>query len=112
MRWTNIALFYENNGKRMNHATVMNSCKQYPEYKRINKKLKEVKDTFTFKDNLNYDQIDRVHYLENKCNSCETKLKEPLVKLVRNIPKDKFEAVEKQIELLKKSWDWKKTKSV
>jgi len=112
MRWTNIALFYEKNGKRMNHATVMNSCKQYPEYKRINKKLKEVQDTFTFKDNLNYDEIDRIHYLENKCNSCETKLKEPLVKLVRNIPKDKFEAVEKQIELLKKSWDWKKTKSV
>jgi hypothetical protein len=107
MRWTNIALFYENNGKRMTHATVMNSCKQYPEYKRINKKLKEVQDTFTFKDNLNYDQIDRVHYLENKCNSCETKLNEPLVKLVRDIPKDRTTDVEENIKRLIKAWEWK-----
>jgi len=107
MRWTNIALFYENNGKRMTHATVMNSCKQYPEYKRINKKLKQVQDTFTFKDNLNYDQIDRVHYLENKCNSCETKLNEPLVKLVRDIPKEKTADVEENIKRLIKAWEWK-----
>ena len=107
MRWTNIALFYENNGKRMTHATVMNSCKQYPEYKRINKKLKQVQDTFTFKDNLNYDQIDRVHYLENKCNSCETKLNEPLVKLVRDIPKEKTADVEENIKRLMKAWEWK-----
>ena len=115
MRWTNIALFYENNGKRMTHATVMNSCKQYPEYKRINKKLKEVQDTFTFKDNLNYDQIDRVHYLENKVTNLENKNLElknkfnhPMYKVIRDVPDSLVDEVGQKLKLWEKSLEWKK----
>jgi len=107
MRWTNIAVFFRSQGKDMDHATVMHSTRQYKMYKKHNKKLEEIENIFTFKSNLNYDEIDRIHYLENKCNSCETKLKEPLVKLVRDIPKEKTADVEENIKRLMKAWEWK-----
>jgi len=107
MRWTNIAVFFRSQGKDMDHATVMYSTRQYKMYKKHNKKLEEIEKIFTFKSDLNYDEIDRIHYLENKCNSCETKLKEPLVKLVRDIPEDRTADVEENIKRLMKAWEWK-----
>lgn len=108
MRWTNIALFYENNGKRMTHANVINSYKQYKEYKRTNKKLEEVENMFTFISDLSYDEIDRLHYLEKKCKLYEEKLNNPLYKLIQDIPADKMGQAKNKILLLKKSWEWKK----
>ena len=34
MRWIAIALFYNSQGKPMDHANAMNSFKQYPVYKK------------------------------------------------------------------------------
>ena len=89
MRWLNIALFFKSRGKPIHHATLIYSNRQYRMYKKTNKNLKEIENLFSFKFNLTYDEIDRIHYLEQKCNNCEKKLDEPLVKLVNKVPKNK-----------------------
>ncbi len=48
MGWTRIADFYKDNGKKMNHATVMHSVKSYPFYKQHNKKLQKLEGCFNF----------------------------------------------------------------
>ena len=74
MRWTLIAKFFAENNKTMTHATCIHSVKNYKMYKKTNKRLYEIEKLFTFRSKLNMDQIDRVHYLENKCKLLETKL--------------------------------------
>ena len=74
----------------------MHAVKNYKMYKKTNKKLDEIEKLFTFKSKLSIDEIDRVHYLENKCKLLESKYKSPLFELIRNIPEDKeTEAIEK-----------------
>ena len=75
MRWTNIALFFNNQGKQMTHATAIHSCKIYPNYKKNNKKLIELENSFSWKSDLTHDEIDKIHYLENKVKNLEEKLK-------------------------------------
>lgn len=74
MRWINIAKFFSNNGKNMTHATAIHSYNMYPLYKKHNKKLKEFEKKFSWKSNLNYDEIDKIHYLENKVKNLQEKL--------------------------------------
>ena len=78
MRWTLIAKFFSDNNKTMTHATCMHAVKNYKMYKKTNKKLDEIEKLFTFKSKLSIDEIDRVHYLENKCKLLESKYKSPL----------------------------------
>jgi chromosomal replication initiation ATPase DnaA len=75
LRWTNIALFFRNNGKSMNHATVIHNCNMFHKYKKKTDLL-DVLKSFKFKSNLSFDEIDRIHYLENKCKNLEAKLKD------------------------------------
>ena len=74
MRWINIAKFFSNNGKNMTHATAIHSCNMYPAYKKNNKKLKEFEKIFSWKSNLTYDEIDKIHYLENQVKNLSQKL--------------------------------------
>lgn len=74
MRWTNIALFFKSQGKPINHATVIHSKRLYTLYKKTNKKLEEIENSFSFRSNLSVDEIDRVHYLENKCKNLQTQV--------------------------------------
>ncbi len=76
MRWINIANFFSNNGKPMTHATAIHSCKMYPVYKKHNKNLHDLEKMFSWKSNLTYDEIDKVHYLENKVKNLEQKIEE------------------------------------
>ena len=113
MRWTNIALFFKSQGKAMNHATVMHSIKHYKMYKESNNKLKDIEKMFFFKSNLNIDEIDRVHYLENKCKNLQQKLEvyeastNPLIDLISQIPKNREDEAIEKLELLLKGWKWK-----
>ena len=115
MRWTYIANYFKAEGKDMHHATIMYLVKMYPMYKEHNKKLGAIEEMFSFKSSLNYDEIDKIHYLQSKCVNLENKYKEfkdklesPLVKLLEGIPKNKFSEVEKRIQLLKNSWKWQR----
>ena len=83
MRWTNIALFLKSQGKPVNHATVIHSKKLYNLYKQTNKRLGEIEKMFFFKSSLSVDEIDRVHYLENKCKNLEEKIEKLITKKVR-----------------------------
>ena len=58
MRWVNIAKYFEDNGKHMNHANAIHLFKMYPIYKRDNKQLSVIEQLFIFKSQLNYDEID------------------------------------------------------
>lgn len=107
MRWTLIAKFFSDNNKTMTHATCMHAVKNYKMYKKTNKKLDEIEKLFTFKSKLSIDEIDRVHYLENKCKLLESKYKSPLFELIRNIPEDKETEAIERIGLMLSGWDWK-----
>ena len=102
MRWVNIALFLKANNKPVNHATLIHSVKNF---EKDNKKIQEIYNIFSFRSNLGVDEIDRIHYLENKCSTLQKKLENPLVKLVIEVPndRDKIESIERVV----KSWKWK-----
>ena len=107
MRWTNIALFYTKNGKPTTHATTIHSCLDYEMHKTHNKKLQEIENMFMFKSDLEYDEIDRIHYLENKCNNLEKKLQKPVIKLLNSLSPEKEILIEQEIPKIIKGWEWK-----
>tara|TARA_R110002020_G_scaffold379543_2_gene590833 strand:+ start:112 stop:585 length:474 start_codon:yes stop_codon:yes gene_type:complete len=108
MRWIAIALFYNSQGKSMDHANAMNSYKQYAGYKKKHKKLAKLEKLFTFKSDLIYDEINEIHYLKNKVSRLENKFtKNPLIQAVKKIPKEKQKEAAERIELLIQSWSWK-----
>jgi N-glycosylase/DNA lyase len=107
MRWTYIAKFFSDNNKTMTHATCMHAVRNYKMYKKTNKKLDEIEKLFTFKSKLNIDEIDRVHYLENKCKLLESKYQSPLYEMIRNIPEDKETEAIERIGLMLEGWNWK-----
>ena len=127
MRWTNIANFFTSMGKKTDHASVIHLVKMYPIYKKSNIELAELESCFQFKSDLNYDEIDRIHYLQNeyrKLSEKNQKLKKDiksikaqkqnpttdydrLLYLFKDIPKDKIDEVIERVNLLKKSWSWK-----
>ena len=108
MRWLNIAKFFNDNNKTMTHASCIHAFNNYKMYKKTNEKLKELENLFTFKSNLTIDQIDRVHYLENKCKLMEKKYDTDLLKLVLDIPESKEDEAEERIKLIINGWNWKK----
>ena len=115
MRWTNIAYYFESMGKTMNHATVIHLVKNYETYKMYNKSLQEIEDTFNFKSELNYDEIDKIHYLQGKCDNFERKYldlrnkvkNDPIMNVLHDIPKDKLNEIIEKVSLWKQSWNWK-----
>ena len=114
MRWTFIASFFISQGKHMDHANCMHLVKMYPIYRQGNKTLETIEKTFVFNSKIPLDEIDKVNYLENKYESLESEylkqkeqLKNPLVKLVIDIPNDKLVDAKDRIKLMKKSWEWK-----
>ena len=111
MRWTLIAKFFADNNKTMTHATCMHSFRNYSMYQKHNKDLKEIENLFTFSSDINIDQIDRVHYLENKCRLLETKLNKTLdgklAKLISQIPENRETEAVERIGMLIKGWKWK-----
>ena len=111
MRWVNIAKFFSNNGKKMTHATAIHSHKMYSVYKKHNKKLSEIERMFSWKSDLTYDEIDRIHYLESKVKNLEYKLevqfKHPLINLLKTIPEKRYDETYERIRNIVKSWDWK-----
>lgn len=111
MSLTNISKFFKSQGKPMNHATVIHSLKNYEMYKTSNKLLKEIEDMFTIKTSMNFKEINRVTYLENKCADLEKELKtlkgdSTLFQLLDRIPKEREQETILKIELLIKGWDW------
>jgi len=107
MRWTAISNFFTDNNKPMTHASAIHAVKTYPINKKHNKKLLEYERMFQFKSDLNYDQIDKIHYLENKVRNLEKKLVHPLLGIIKDIPEDKYDEVLEFVERLKKGWAWK-----
>jgi hypothetical protein len=115
MRWINIAAYFESMGKSMNHATAIHLVKMYPTYRRYNEQLKEFEGCFNFKSELKYDEIDKIHYLQSKCDNLEKKYivlkksieKNPTLKVLHDIPNERLGELIEKIDLWKKSWEWK-----
>ena len=80
MRWKNIVLFYDQNGKKINMANVMHSYKKYPYYQQQNSELINLQSQFVFDPDISYDEINQIDYLEKKCKRLEKKLEEQLNK--------------------------------
>ena len=80
MRWKNIVLFYDRNGKKINMANVMHSYKKYDDYKKQNPVLDDLQKSFVFDTYTNYDEVNKIDYLEKKCRRLEKKLEEQLNK--------------------------------
>lgn len=107
MRWINIANFFQDNGKHITHATVINAVNKYSTNKRYNSSLEDVEKHFVFKEDFTVDEINKVKYLENKCEKLQEKLDLPLVKLVIRIPKYREEEALSFIRRVVKSFEWK-----
>ena len=107
MRWTSIAYFFQENGKHITHATVINSVNTYPSNKKYNKNLGRIENIFTFKDDIHIDEINKVQYLEDRCEKLQSQLDFPLVKLVKRIPKHREEEALTFVRNLVKSFEWK-----
>jgi|TARA_R110000787_G_scaffold36216_2_gene92685 hypothetical protein len=112
MSLTNISKFFKSQGKPMNHATVIHSLKNYDMYKASNKLLKEIEDMFTIKTSMNFKEINRVTYLEDKCIQLENQIttlkgNSPLYELIGKIPKNREEEAVTRIDLIIKSWVWR-----
>lgn len=115
MRWTNISLYFKSEGKTMHHATAIHSVKMYPIYRKYNNDLQELERCFNFKSELQYDEIDKLHYLQGKFDNLESKyikLQEsiknnPILKVLEEIPEDCIDEIIEKIDLVKKSWKWK-----
>jgi hypothetical protein len=115
MRWIHIAQFYIDNGKNYDHSTALYSSNKYHLNAQHNPKLKEIEEIFTFKSDLCYDKIDRVHYLENKVTNLENKNLElknkfnhPMYKVIRDVPDSLVDEVGQKLKLWEKSLKWKK----
>ena len=89
----------------------MHAYKMYPIHKKYNNKLNEYEKLFTFKSDLTYDEIDRIHYLENKVRNLEHKLdeehKHPLINLLKTIPEKRYDETYERLRAVVRSWDWK-----
>tara|TARA_R110000764_G_C10937372_1_gene375728 strand:+ start:279 stop:746 length:468 start_codon:yes stop_codon:yes gene_type:complete len=108
MRWLNIAKFFNDNNKSMTHASCIHAFNNYKMYKKTNSKLLDIENLFSFKSNLSIDEIDRVHYLENKCKLLEKKNDSDLLKLVKEIPEEKETEALNRISLMLRGWEWNK----
>jgi len=126
---THIANFFESKGKSMDHATVIHAVKRYSTYRATNNNLKIHESCFKFKNNneIDYDAINRIAFLQNKCKKIEkrnnelkrsiqdlnykkktfTKDEVKILMLVEGLPKTKIKEVLERINLLKQSWSWK-----
>jgi len=107
MRWTSIAEFFQDNGKHITHATVINAVNTYPTNKKFNSNLSRLEGYFTFKNDIHVDEINKVKYLEDKCEKLQHKLDLPLVKLVSRIPKYREEEALGFVRNIVKSFEWK-----
>ena len=76
MRWKNIVLFYDQNGKKINMANVMHSYKKFPYYQNHNSELIKLQSQFLFDPDISHDEIDKISYLEKKCKRLEKKIEE------------------------------------
>ena len=108
MRWLNIAKFFNDNNKSMTHASCIHAFNNYKMYKKTNSKLEDIENLFSFKSGLTIDEIDRVHYLENKCKLLEKKNDSKLSKLLKQIPESKESEAEERISLMLRGWEWNK----
>ena len=126
---THIANFFESKGKSMDHSTVIHAVKMYSIYSANNNNLKIHESCFKFKNNneIDYDAINRIAFLQNKCKKIEkrnnelkrsiqdlnykkktfTKDEVKILMLVEGLPKTKIKEVLERINLMKQSWSWK-----
>ena len=126
---THIANFFESKGKSMDHATVIHAVKRYSIYSANNNNLKIHESCFKFKNNneIDYDAINRIAFLQNKCKKIEKRNNElkrsiqdlnykkktfttdevKILMLVEGLPKTKIKEVLERINLMKQSWSWK-----
>lgn len=126
LRWTSIANFFTSMGKKTDHATVIHLVNMYPLYKKDSLDLEELESLFVFKDEDNFDELDRINFLKGKVKLLTEKNKDLKRKIkfmpnpkngssvvnlfydiLKDIPEDKVNDVIKRIELFKKSWSWK-----
>ena len=111
MRWTYISELFEKNGKHMNHSTAMHLVKMYPKYRNKNIKLGRLEKRFYFTDNVPFDEIDKIEYLEKKYIKLESeflelnkKIENPLVNLVLDVPTHRTQEMRGKIKAIKNTW--------
>tara|TARA_R110000744_G_scaffold323112_2_gene428990 strand:- start:1086 stop:1646 length:561 start_codon:yes stop_codon:yes gene_type:complete len=125
MPWVRIAEYFEENGKKMDHATAMYLEKAYEENRDRNPRLIEYENSFKFEktiylpteDTTDEEQIYKMYLdlkkeyetLKTNCvGYAKSAIKDKFVNdFFIGIPAEKFDEVMKKITQLKKSWEWK-----
>ena len=106
-----IADYFKSKCKKMDHSSVIHLIKMYPIYKKHNKYLEKLEGSFNFEKSIHKNEkftIEQQYInLEYRYEKLKKELNSPMIKIMHNIPEDKFNEVLERIDLLKKSWEWK-----
>ena len=100
-----IAKYFNSQGKRMDHATVIHMLKMYPIYKEHNKDLEKLEGSFNFEASIVIQQ--KYQNLEYRYEKLKKGLKNPIINLIHDLPEERWSEVIERIDLLKQSWSWK-----
>jgi hypothetical protein len=83
----------------------------YPKYRNKNIKLGRLEKRFYFTDNVPFDEIDKIEYLEKKYIKLESdflelnkKIENPLVNLVLDVPTHRTQEMRGKIKAIKNTW--------
>lgn len=113
MGWTQISKFFDENGSKINHATIIHSVNKYPVYRKKNNRLIELEKMFILENDSFGDEKTAIMNLahENETLRFEIiKLKQqsnPLINKIKTIPEHRWDVVLEKLDLMVKSWEWK-----
>ena len=109
--YQNIANYFNSQGKSMKHCNVIHLVKMYPIYRKYNKNLESLEGSFSFPSSIEKNEKlilkDELSNIQNKYNKLKNELDNPIIKMLYDIPENKWGEVQERIQLLKNSWGWK-----
>ena len=106
-----IAEYFNVKGKTMKHCNAIHLVKMYPIYRKDNKNLEVLEGSFSFESSIEKNEKlnlqDKLSNLQHRHDKLKKELENPVIKMLHNIPENKWGEVQERIQLLKNSWDWK-----
>ena len=106
-----IADYFNSKGKEMGRCNARHATKMYQVYKKANKNLELLEGSFNFASSIEKNEKlnlqDKLSNLQHRHDKLKKELENPIIKMLHNIPEEKWGEVQERIQLLKNSWGWK-----
>jgi hypothetical protein len=106
-----IADYFNSKGKEMGRCNARHATLMYQVYKKDNKNLELLEGSFNFASSIEKNKKlnlqDKLSNLQHRHDKLKKELENPIIKMLHNIPEEKWGEVQERIQLLKNSWGWK-----